>query len=286
GLMSNIADDGVDLLDARGDVADVIDVEALDARAARRHCVGGQERVDAREIVMEGAKVRVLPPQGDELSGERRRRESLSRRAGDPARGEQAPRGAAAGSRAQLEQGLEIAPVVLHEYGHHVHLTLAVGRRGPERVDGSPGPVERPGQPSLPVMSSGSRIVDRDPDLRQAGGEELPGRSARDVPPVGEEQGNVIVRALSDDGGAAGTHDTLAALDRDQKAPETRELFGELAELLGRELLVRKRAVGPEVAEAALHVAAIRDLQQTLERAPANQIRREAYLPPHPAHVH
>src|SRR4030095_15603439 len=109
-----------------------------------------------------------------------------------------------------------------------------VGRRGPERVDGSPGPVERAGQPSLPVMSSGIRIVDRDPDLRQAGGEELPGRSARDVPPVGEEQGNVIVRELSDDGREVGTHERLAALDRDPKDAETRELFGELAELLGR----------------------------------------------------
>src|SRR4029450_9099235 len=158
GLMSNIADDGVDLLDARGDVADVIDVEALDARAARRHCVGAQERVDAREIVMEGAKVRVLPPQGDELFGERRRWESLSRRAAESVRGEQGHRVADAASRAQLEQGLEIAPVVLHEYGHPVHLTLAVGRRGPERVDGSPGPVERAGPPALPAMSAGLRV--------------------------------------------------------------------------------------------------------------------------------
>src|SRR5712692_7113220 len=83
GLLPDVADDGVDLLDARRDVADVIDVEALDAGPTGRHRIGRQERVHAREVVAEGAKVRIPSPQGDELSGQWRRRESAARRAAE-----------------------------------------------------------------------------------------------------------------------------------------------------------------------------------------------------------
>src|SRR5439155_26719530 len=75
-----------------------------------------------------------------------------------------------------------------------------------------------------------------------------------------------------------GAHERLAALDRHHAAAERGEPPGHVAPLGGRQLLAGRHAVGPEVAERALHVAAVGHLHQALERPAPQHAAREGQL--------
>src|SRR5205814_979366 len=122
------------------------------------------------------------------------------------------------------------------------------------------------GQDAFGVVARRVRVVHRDTRLGQAGAVERLRVLRGHVPAVREERGEVVARKRADDVDEIGPHKGLAPLDRDEEPAHLRELGGERADLVERELLLRRDAVGPEVAEAALHVAAVGDLQETVVR--------------------
>src|SRR5262249_13594837 len=183
-FLADVADDRVDLLDARRDVADVIDVEALDPGATRRQRPSGEERIHAVEVFGESPEVRIAPPQPREIAGDGRTRARASRGATEPTGGKQRDGMADTVAGAHLEQGLELPPVVLHEKGHDVDLAPTVRGCLAKRVDGAPGSHEGTVERALPVVTLCVRVVDRDADLDESGVEESARGRGVDVPAI------------------------------------------------------------------------------------------------------
>src|SRR6185369_2415018 len=78
----------------------------------------------------------------------------------------------------------------------------------------------------------------------------------------------------------------LAALDQHQEAAELTQLLGNASVVRDRQLFLLGRHVGPEVTEAALHVAAIGDLNEHLKRPPPQQAERKARVLAHHRQLH
>src|SRR5207247_10755800 len=58
----NAAERPIDLFNARRDVADVIDVEALHARVALRHVAAGEKRFDRLHVIAEHPEMTMTRP--------------------------------------------------------------------------------------------------------------------------------------------------------------------------------------------------------------------------------
>ncbi len=167
--------------------------------------------------------------------------------------------------RALLEEPLQIAVVVLHEHGHHVDLLAPARRRLAQHLHRLPRPLGRAGELALGVVLRRVGVVDGYVGVDEAGGEERPGLLRGDEPAVGEERRQVLRREGLDDLHEIGARQGLAAFDGEEEAAEAGHLGGDAAVFGGGQLFLAGGGVGPEVAEAALHVAAVGDLDEAGE---------------------
>ena len=154
----------------------------------------------------------------------------------------------------------------MHEHRHHRDLASAMRGRvpqGPQRAHGGGESTLRPAMRVVPLRDG---EVDRDADLGEPGVPQLTRQRIGHAPAVGEEDRVMVAREGPHDVDDVGAQERLAPFDRDDHRARLGQLRGDTLEFRHRHLVPGMRRTLTEGTEAAGEIAAIRDLDDAVDR--------------------